>query len=185
MKKILTDDQVKELIDTLKESFEKNMIRHPDLKWDQIETKIKGNPDKLFSLFEMERTGGEPDVIGIDPKTNEFIFVDCSKETPEGRRNTCYDDEALESRKKFKPEKSALGMAKEMGVEILTEEEYFELQRFGPFDNKTSSWIKTPEEQRKLGGALFGDSRYYRVFIYHNGAESYYSSRGFRGMLKV
>lgn len=182
---MLNKNQIQDLLITLKHRFETNMQRHKNLSWEKIENKLLIQTEKLFSLFKMEQTGREPDCIGFDEKTNQIIFVDCSKETPKGRMNTCYDDEALESRKKFKPEKSALGLAKEMGIEILTEVEYHHLQTFGEFDNKTSSWIYTPEEVRKLGGALFGDRRFGRVFIYHNGAESYYSVRGFRGKLLV
>lgn len=161
------------------------MKRHQNIFWFDVENKLISQPVKISILSEMERTGGEPDVIGFDEKTGQFIFVDCSKETPAGRVNTCYDEDALESRKKFKPEKSALGLAREMGIEILTEAEYYYLQTLGEFDNKTSSWVYTPKDIRKLGGALFCDRRFGRVFTYHNGAESYYSSRGFRGKLLV
>lgn len=161
------------------------MKRHQNISWFDVENKLISQPVIISILSEMERTGGEPDVIGFDEKTGQFIFVDCSKETPAGRVNTCYDEDALESRKKFKPEKSALGLAREMGIEILTEAEYYYLQTLGEFDNKTSSWVYTPKDIRKLGGALFCDRRFGRVFTYHNGAESYYSSRGFRGKLLV
>jgi hypothetical protein len=174
-----------ELLEVLKLRFENNMQRHQNLSWEKVEAKLKANPDKLYSLSEMERTGGEPDVVDYNPETDEFIFYDCSSESPTGRRSLCYDQEALASRKKFKPENSALGMAQEMGVEILSEAEYRKLQELGNFDTKTSSWVKTPMEIRKLGGALFCDYRYGNVFLYHNGAESYYSSRGFRAKLKV
>jgi hypothetical protein len=174
-----------ELLQILKLRFENNRERHPRLSWDKVEAKLIANPDKLYSLYEMERTGGEPDVVGYEPKTTQFIFYDCSPESPLGRRNICYDPEALASRKKFKPENSALGMAQEMGVEILSEAEYRKLQELGRFDTKTSSWVKTTAEIRKLGGALFCDYRYGKVFLYHNGAESYYSSRGFRSKLLV
>src|SRR5690606_7314989 len=174
-----------ELLSILKDRFEKNMHRHEGLDWAKVQEKLEAHPEKLWSLYEMERTEGEPDVIGVDEKTGEYIFCDCSKESPKGRRKVCYDREALESRKKHKPETSAMDMANEMGIEILTEEQYRELQKFGPFDQKTSSWIKTPDDIRKLGGALFCDYRYGHVFVYHNGADSYYSVRGFRGLLKV
>jgi hypothetical protein len=173
------------LLQILKLRFENNRERHPRLSWDKVEAKLIANPDTLYSLYEMERTGGEPDVVGYEPKTTQFIFYDCSPESPLGRRNICYDPEALASRKKFKPENSALGMAQEMGVEILSEAEYRKLQELGRFDTKTSSWVKTTAEIRKLGGALFCDYRYGKVFLYHNGAESYYSSRGFRSKLLV
>lgn len=161
------------------------MHRHEGLDWNQIQQKLEANPMKLWSLHEMEKTEGEPDVIGFDEKTGEYLFCDCSKESPKGRRSLCYDREALEARKKHKPENSAMDMAKEMGIEILTEEQYRELQKLEPFDTKTSSWIKTPADIRERGGALFCDYRYGHVFVYHNGADSYYSSRGFRGLLKV
>ncbi len=174
-----------ELIHVLKTRFEKNMNRHKGLEWNKVQAKLEAHPEKLWSLSEMEATEGEPDVIGYDNKTGEFIFYDCSAETPKGRRNVCYDHEALESRKEHKPGNSAINMAAEMGIEILTEEQYRELQELGKFDLKTSSWVKTPSDVRKLGGALFYDRRYDKVFLYHNGAESYYSARGFRGWLKV
>ena len=183
MKIDLTTNQTDELINLLKERFEKNMNRHKNLSWDNIKPRLTDN--KLISLFEMENTGGEPDVIGYDNQTNEYLYVDCSPQTPNGRLNTCYDQEALESRKKFPPENSAMEMAKKMGIELLTEEQYFDLQKLGEFDTKTSSWILTPPEVRKLKGALFCDRRYNKVFTYHNGADSYYSVRGFRGILKV
>lgn len=169
----------------LKTRFEKNMNRHQDLEWDKLVKKLEKNPKKLWSLSGMERTGGEPDVVGFDKKTGEYTFCDCSPETPPGRRNVCYDREALDARKSFKPGNSAMDLAAAMGIEILTEDQYRELQQLGKFDTKTSSWLKTPEEIRKLGGAIFADCRYDQVFIYHNGADSYYSSRGFRGCLKV
>lgn len=184
-KKGLTIEESKEIINILKDRFEKNLNRHSDLEWDKIQAKIEANPEKLWSLNEMEISGGEPDVIAYDKKTDEYIFYDCSQESPIGRRNVSYDPEALESRKKNKPENSAIGMADEMGIEILTEEEYRNLQKLGNFDLKTSSWVRTPDKIRKLGGALFCDCRYDTVFIYHNGAESYYSVRGFRGSLRV
>ncbi|MBB5148443.1 MULTISPECIES: DUF4256 domain-containing protein [Ureibacillus] len=184
-KRELTEEQKEELFNVLKERFEKNMHRHEGLDWNQIQQKLEANPMKLWSLHEMEKTEGEPDVIGFDEKTGEYLFCDCSKESPKGRRSLCYDREALEARKKHKPENSAMDMAKEMGIEILTEEQYRELQKLEPFDTKTSSWIKTPADIRERGGALFCDYRYGHVFVYHNGADSYYSSRGFRGLLKV
>lgn len=181
----LSLEQHKELIKTLKTRFEKNINRHKGLDWNKIQTKLEANTEKLWSLYLMEETGGEPDVVGYDKKTDEYIFYDCSDESPKGRRSICYDQEALDSRKKFKPENNAVNMAKEMGVDLLTEEQYRELQQLGNFDTKTSSWIKTPSAIRKLGGAIFADFRYDNVFIYHNGAESYYAARGFRGSLKV
>jgi hypothetical protein len=181
----LSPEQREELLRTLKARFEKNMDRHKELEWANVQAKLDSNPEKLWSLHEMETTGGEPDVVGHDIKTGEFIFFDCSAETPKGRRNICYDREALEARKEFKPEDSAMDMAAAMGIEILTEEQYRELQKLGKFDTKTSSWLKTPSEIRKLGGAIFGDRRYDHVFVYHNGAESYYGVRGFRGSLRV
>jgi len=183
--KSLTPEQKKEILTVLKSRFDKNMKRHQGLEWENILIKLENKPDKLRSLYEMEKTGGEPDVIGYDEKMGEYIFVDCSPESPKGRRSVCYDRKALEERKNHKPQTSAMDMAMEMGIEILTEEEYRKLQELGEFDLKTSSWIKTPERIRKLGGALFCDRRYDTVFTYHNGADSYYSSRGFRGMLKV
>jgi len=184
-KRDLTQAERDELIKTLKARFEKNMQRHEGLEWASVQAKLDANAEKLWFLSEMERTGGEPDVVGFDAETGEFIFFDCSPESPKGRRNVCYDREALESRKQHKPQTSATDMAAAMGIELLTEEEYKKLQKLGKFDSKTSSWLKTPPEVRRLGGAIFGDFRYGRVFIYHNGAESYYSARGFRGSLRV
>jgi hypothetical protein len=184
-KKELSPEQREELFRVLKARFEKNMNRHQGCEWADVQARLEANPEKLWSLHEMERTGGEPDVVGYDGETGEYIFYDCSTESPKGRRNVCYDQEALESRKTHKPENSAVGMAAAMGIELLTEAEYRELQKLGHFDTKTSSWLKTPPEIRKLGGAIFGDFRYGQVFVYHNGAESYYSARGFRGSLKV
>jgi hypothetical protein len=174
-----------ELLSTLKARFEKNMNRHKGLEWAKVQAKLEADAKKLWSLNEMERTGGEPDVIGYDKKTGEYIFYDCSAESPKGRRSVCYDPEALESRKEHKPAQSAVGMATEMGIELLTEEQYRELQKLGEFDLKTSSWLKTPSDIRKLGGAVYCDRRYNHVFLYHNGAESYYAVRGFRGRLGV
>ena len=184
-KKHLLKDEYETLIASLKERFEKNMDRHEKIEWSKVESRLEKSPDKIWSLNEMEQTGGEPDVIGYDEKNDQFIFCDCSAESPTGRRSLCYDEEALESRKANKPTGSAIGLAMAMGIEMLTEEEYRELQKLGEFDLKTSSWIKTPDSIRKLKGAIFCDRRYDMVFIYHNGAESYYSSRGFRGSLKV
>jgi hypothetical protein len=184
-KQKLSPAQGEELLKVLKSRFEKNMNRHKSLKWAEVEAKLGANPEKLWSLDEMEISGGEPDVVGYDKKSGEYIFYDCSAETPKGRRSICYDGEALESRKENKPKDSAMNMAAEMGIEILTEQEYRDLQQLGQFDLKTSSWVKTPAEVRKLGGALFCDRRYDQVFLYHNGAESYYAARGFRGSLKV
>ena len=177
--------QREELLRALKARFEKNMNRHKGLEWAKVQAKLEANTEKLWSLNEMERTGGEPDVVGHDKKTGEFIFYDCSAESPKGRRSLCYDREALESRKKHKPENNAMDMAADMGIEIFTEEQYRELQKFGNFDTKTSSWVKTPADIRKLGGAIFADFRYGHVFVYHNGAESYYAARGFRSLLRV
>ena len=181
----LTANQRDELVAALKSRFEKNMNRHKGLEWQKIEAKLKANSEKLWSLSEMERTGGEPDVIGFDKTTGEYIFFDCSAESPKERRSLCYDRAALDSRKEHKPKDSALDMAVAMGIELLNEEEYRALQKLGKFDLKTSSWIATPSDIRKLGGALFCDRRYDTVFTYHNGAESYYAARGFRGSLKV
>ena len=174
-----------ELLATLKSRFEKNMSRHKGLDWAKVQARLEGSAEKLRSLHEMETSGGEPDVIGQDKKTGEYIFVDCSAESPKGRRSVCYDGDALASRKEHKPKNSALDMASAMGIELLTEEQYRDLQKLGAFDTKTSSWIQTPKEIRKLGGAIFADRRYNHVFVYHNGAESYYAARGFRGALKV
>ena len=181
----LSAEQRKELLRTLKARFEKNMDRHKGLEWAKIQAKLEANPAKLWSLNEMERSGGEPDVVGHDKKTGEYTFYDCSAESPKGRRSVCYDPEALASRKEHKPANSAVGMATEMGVELLTEEQYRELQQLGEFDLKTSSWVKTPSDIRKLGGALYCDRRYNHVFLSHNGAESYYAARAFRGSLRV
>jgi Protein of unknown function (DUF4256) len=183
--KDLKAEQREELLRTLQARFEKNMNRHKGLEWAQVRAKLEANTRKLWSLHEMERTGGEPDVVGRDKKTGEYIFCDCSAESPKGRRSICYDREALESRKEHKPEDSAMGMAADMGIELLTEEQYRDLQKSGAFDTKTSSWVATPSAIRKLGGALFCDRRYDTVFLYHNGAESYYAARGFRGSLRV
>ncbi|MGY0694576.1 DUF4256 domain-containing protein [Virgibacillus sp. FSP13] len=184
-KKELLSEQREELLSALKARFEKNMNRHKGLEWDKVQAKLKANTEKLWSLNEMERTGGEPDVVGYDEKSDEYIFYDCSAESPKGRRSVCYDREALESRKKHKPENSAIDMATAMGIELLTEEQYRELQKLENFDMKTSSWVQTPANIRKLGGAIFCDRRYDTVFVYHNGAESYYAARGFRGSLRV
>jgi len=181
----LSPEQREELLRVLKARFEKNMNRHKDIEWAKVEAKLEVNTEKLWSLNEMEKTEGEPDVVGQDKNTGEYIFNDCSAESPKGRRSICYDREALESRKANKPVTSAIDMADSMGIEILTEEQYRELQKLGSFDAKTSSWVKAPSEIRKLGGALFADLRYDNVFIYHNGAESYYGGRGFRGSLRV
>jgi hypothetical protein len=184
MKK-LSPEEREELLNTLQDRFEKNMHRHAGLEWAKVQTRLEADPEKLWSLNEMERTGGEPDIVGQDPETGETIFYDCSVESPQGRRNVCYDREALEARKEHKPKDSAMDMAAAMGVELLTEEQYRELQKLGNFDTKTSSWVKTPAEIRKLGGAIFADRRYNHVFVYHNGADSYYGARGFRGSLRV
>lgn len=178
-------EQTDELLGTLKARFEKHMKRHKGLEWAELEAKLKASPTKLWSLNEMERTGGEPDVVGYDKKSGAFIFYDCSAESPKGRRSVCYDREALESRKEHKPADSAIGMATAMGIELLTEEQYRDLQKLGEFDTKTSSWVATPSAIRKLGGAIFCDRRYDTVFVYHNGAESYYAARAFRGSLRV
>lgn len=183
--KVLEQKQQEELIRVLKDRFEKNSNRHKSIEWVNIESKLKGNVEKLWTLNEMERTGGEPDVVGFDKETGEYIIYDCSPESPTGRRNICYDREALESRKENRPKDSAIDMATAMGIEILTEEQYIELQKLGNFDMKTSSWLKTPSDIRKLGGAIFADLRFGKVFVYHNGAESYYAARGFRGAMRV
>lgn len=184
-KKEMSAEQQNELLKVLKSRFEKNMKRHSGLEWSKVQAKLLANTEKLWSLNEMENTGGEPDVVGYDRQSDEYIFFDCSAESPNGRRSLCYDREGLESRKEFKPENSAIDMAAEMGIELLTEELYRELQKLGRFDTKTSSWLKTPSDIRKLGGSIFADFRYGTVFIYHNGAQSYYGVRGFRGSLKV
>ena len=184
-KKSLTAGQREELLGTLKARFEKNMNRHEGLAWSQVRARLEANGEKLWSLFEMERTGGEPDVVDHDNRTGEYIFYDCSAESPNGRRSLCYDRAAWEGRKENKPQGNAVEMAAGMGVELLTEQEYRELQKLGKFDARTSSWVKTPIEIRKLGGALFCDRRFDTVFVYHNGAESYYAARGFRGALRV
>lgn len=183
--KCLTQEQKGELLRILKNRFDKNMKRHEDIEWIKVETKLANNDEKLWSIYRMEETGGEPDVVGYDINTDEYIFFDCSKESPKGRRSVCYDREALESRKKHKPETSAMDLAKEMGVELLTEEQYRKLQTLGTFDTKTSSWLSTPLDIRDLGGAIFGDFRYGKVFVYHNGAASYYGIRGFRSSLRI
>jgi hypothetical protein len=184
-KRELSPKQREELLTTLKARFEKNMDRHQGLEWPQVRARLEANAEKLWSLNEMERTGGEPDIVGQDKNTGEYAFYDCSPESPKGRASLCYDREALNSRKEHKPKSSALDMAAAMGAELLTEEQYQDLQRLGNFDTKSSSWLKTPGDIRKLGGAIFGDRRFGRVFVYHNGAESYYSGRGFRGWLRV
>ncbi|SFJ34788.1 DUF4256 domain-containing protein [Brevibacillus centrosporus] len=183
--KELSPEQSQELIQTLKTRFEKNMNSHLGLEWASVQAKLEAHPDKLWSLHEMERTGGEPDVVEHDATIGEYVFYDCSAESPKGRRSVCYDREALESRKEHKPQTSAIEMAAAMGIELLTEEQYRKLQMLGNFDLKTSSWVVTPASIRKLGGALFCDRRYDTVFVYHNGAESYYAARGFRGLLRV
>lgn len=185
MKNKLSSQLQEELIKTLKIRFEKNPNRHENIKWENVQKKLESNPEKLWSLHEMERTGGEPDVISYDKKTDEYLFIDCSAESPKGRRSLCYDRKALDSRKENKPANSAMDLANEIGIEILDEEQYRELQTFGNFDLKTSSWVKTPDEIRNLGGAVFCDKRYNTVFLYHNGADSYYAARGFRGFLKI
>ena len=184
-KKELKSDKKSELIIKLKQRFEQNPNRHKSIEWEKVRNRIEQNIEKLRSLEEMEKTGGEPDVIGFDKKTDEYIFCDCSEETPAGRRSICYDREALDSRKEHKPHNNAIDMASEMGIEILTEEQYRDLQKLGCFDLKTSSWVKVPSEIRKVGGGIFCDRRYDRVFVYHNGPQSYYASRGFRGLLRV
>lgn len=184
-KKQLTIKEQEELLNILKARFQKNMNRHKDLEWDKVAAKLEGTKEKLWSLQEMENTGGEPDVVGYDKKTGEYIFYDCAAESPKGRRSLCYDREALDARKEAKPGNSAMDVAAAMGIELLTEEEYRELQQLGAFDLKTSSWLKTPDAIRNVGGAIFGDRRYDHVFTYHNGAQSYYAARGFRGSLRV
>ena len=184
-KKELSPKQGEEMLRALQARFQTNMSRHKGLEWGEVEAKLEMNAEKLWSLSEMERTGGEPDVVGHDTKTGEYIFYDCSAESPNGRRSLCYDREALQSRKEHKPKDNAMDMAAAMGVELLTEEQYRELQKLGEFDTKTSSWVKTPTAVRTLGGALFCDRRFNTVFVYHNGAESYYAARGFRGSLRV
>ncbi len=183
--KELSQEQTEELINTLQVRFEKNTSRHEGLDWANVQARLEANREKLWSLYEMEATGGEPDVVGYDANTDEFIFYDCSAESPKGRRSLCYDREAWESRKNHKPENTAMDVAKEMGIELLTEEQYRQLQELGKFDLKTSSWVQTPDNIRKLGGAIFCDRRYDMVFMYHNGAESYYAARGFRGSFRV
>ena len=183
--KRISTEQREELLQTLKARFEKCRDRHLGLEWADVQTKLETSTEKLWSLYQMEQTGGEPDVIAHDQNTGEFVFYDCSAESPKGRRSVCYDREALESRKEHQPQNSAMGMAADMGIEILTEEQYRELQKLGNFDTKTSSWVKTPDSIRKLGGAIFCDNRYDTVFMYHNGAESYYAARGFRGSLRA
>ena len=185
MNKKLSSQQREELLNTLKARFEKNMNRHKGLEWGKVQAKLEADAKKLWSLNEMESTGGEPDVVGYDKKSGEYIFYDCSAESPKGRRSICYDREALDARKEHKPANSAVAMANDMGIELLTEEQYRELQQLGNFDLKSSSWVMTPADIRKLGGALYCDRRYNHVFLYHNGAESYYAVRGFRGSLRV
>lgn len=185
MKKALSPQQQEELLSVLRARFEQNSNRHPGLEWTVLKARLEAAPEKLWSLHEMERTGGEPDVVGYDHRTGEYLFYDCSPESPRGRRSVCYDREALESRKEHKPASSAMDMAAAMGIELLTIEQYQALQELGIFDTKTSSWVKTPADIRRLGGALFAEYRYGRVFVYHNGAPSYYAARGFRGALKV
>lgn len=184
-KQKLSAAQRGELLSMLEARFDEHMKRHRGLKWADLQAKLESHPEKLWSLYEMERTGGEPDVIGFDKSTREYIFYDCSSESPNGRRSVCYDRQGLESRKEHKPKNNAVDMAAAMGVELLTEQQYRELQKLGEFDTKTSSWLETPAEMRSLGGALFGDRRYDQVFVYHNGAQSYYAARGFRGVLRV
>lgn len=184
-KKALSSKEREELLEALKARFEKNMKRHKGLEWANVQARLEANADKLWSLHEMERTGGEPDVVGQDQKTGEYIFFDCSAESPKDRRSVCYDRDGLDSRKEHKPKDNAVDMAASMGIELLTEDEYRALQRLGEFDTKTSSWVKTPADMRKLGGALFCDRRFGHVFVYHNGAQSYYGSRAFRGSLRI
>ncbi len=181
----LSPEQQRELLATLRDRFERNLSRHADLEWAKVEARLTAGPGKVWSLHQMESTGGEPDVVGQDQKTGEILFFDCSPQSPKGRTSLCYDREALDSRKEFKPKNSAMDLAAAMGVELLTEEEYHSLQQLGEFDTKSSSWLKTPPEIRNLGGAIFGDRRFGRVFVYHNGAESYYAGRGFRARLRV
>lgn len=183
--KNLPQAQLESLITQLKNRFNKNIARHKNIEWANVEARLKGEPGKMWSLNEMERTGGEPDVVGFDQKTGEYVFCDCSAESPKGRRSLCYDQEALDARKENKPKDSALGMAKSMGINLMTEEQYRKLQELGEFDTKTSSWVKTPSEIRKRGGAIFADRRYDTVFVYHNGADSYYAARGFRGVIQI
>lgn len=185
MKNKISKEEQEQLISILKVRFEKNTARHATIDWPKVETKLSANPEKLWSLLQMEKTEGEPDVIGYDKNTDEYLFVDCVAESPKARRSLCYDRKALDSRKEHKPKNSAVDMAEEMGIELLSEEQYHQLQELGNFDTKTSSWIATPSDVRKLGGAVFCDYRYGRVFLYHNGAESYYAARGFRGFLKI
>ena len=185
MQNELSPEQCEELLSALKTRFEKNMNRHQGLAWAKVQIKLEANTEKLWSLSEMERTGGEPDIVGFDKKTGEYVFYDCAAESPKGRRSVCYDREGLESRKEHQPENNAIEMAAAMGIELLSEEQYRELQQLGNFDLKTSSWVKTPAEIRKLGGAIFADFRYGNVFVYHNGAQSYYAGRAFRGSLRV
>jgi hypothetical protein len=184
-KKELSPEEREEILNILQARFEKNMNRHHALEWAKVQAKLRSNAEKLWSLSEMEKTGGEPDVVGHDKKTDEYIFYDCSAESPKGRRSLCYDREALDSRKEHKPKNNAIDVAAAIGIDLLTEEQYRELQKLGEFDTKTSSWVKTPSDIRNLGGALFCDRRYDTVFVYHNGAESYYAARGFRGSLRV
>ena len=181
----LSPKEREELLKVIKARFEKNMGRHAELRWDTVQARLEANPEKLWSLNQMEETGGEPDVVGHNPKTGEILFFDCAAESPKGRQSLCYDREALDSRKEHKPKNSAMDLAASMGIELLTEEQYLALQKLGTFDTKSSSWLQTPTEIRKLGGAIFGDRRFGRVFVYHNGAQSYYSGRGFRGSLRV
>jgi len=183
--KTISVSEKNELMQTLRSRFEKNTKRHKLIKWEEVEKKLNSRPEKLWSLLQMEQSGGEPDVVELDKSSGELMFIDCSPESPKDRRSICYDIEGLESRKEHRPENTAIDMASEMGIELLDEEQYRKLQEYGHFDAKTSSWLKTPQEVRKLGGAIFGDYRYGRVFIYHNGAQSYYGSRGFRGLLKL
>jgi hypothetical protein len=185
MKRELSSKQRDDLLNNLKDRFERNLNRHKSIEWAKVQAKLEANPDKLWSLHEMERTGGEPDVVGHDRKTGQYIFFDCSPETPKGRVSACFDREGWESRKEHRPKTTAMDMAAEMGIELVTEEQYFELQKLGEFDRKTSSWVKTPAEIRELGGALYGERRYGRIFVGHNGAQSYYAARGFRGSLRV